>query len=215
MTTLRCFGAAFGLLLACPLIPANAQPVEQTVQEHRDELGEIDRRGDAFVHRASGYVYPAVIGAMPARKTITFGPHDAEVYYTLYGGSNGDAWVSLYVYPARASLAEEKKGVEATIVENYAANVTSRPSPVGAAPTGVVEGWFAATIKGVPVVTGARISQVSGWNVKVRVSIPVSGGKEAMDRAAAALDAIPMNPVGLRPAGNAHPGTTSGIIAVR
>ena len=197
----RWSAALLGLLTVflAPLA-AYAQPIEQTVEEHRDDRGEIDRFGSAFVHRASGYVYPAKLGELPARKTITFGRADAEVFYTLQGGSGGDAWISLYVYPARTSLADEKRGVEAIIVENYGAKATARPAIIGAPPAGVVEGWFRASIKGADVFTGARIAEVNGWNIKMRVSIPVSGGQAALERASRAVAEIMMTPPALRPA---------------
>jgi hypothetical protein len=211
------YGVALALLFALPSGAAHAQPVEQTVEQHRDDLGEIDRRGAGFAHRSSGYVFPAALGAMPARKTITFAPKDAEVYYTLNGGANGDAWISLYVYPASLSLQDEKKGVEAIIVKNYAAKAISRPTMIGAPPANVVEGWFAGSIDGAPIVTGDRISLVDGWNIKVRVTVPVAGGNAALDRAAAGLAAIPMNPANLTPIDRAPPGvpSTEGIVAVR
>jgi len=194
------FVAVLGLLVAgfAP-VAAPAQPIEQTVEDHRDDIGEIDRRGNSFVHRASGYVFPAMLGEVPARKTITFGPGDAEVYYTLYGGANDDAWISLYVYKANLGLAEVQRGVEQVIVENYAATAVARPSIIAAPPAGVGEGWFKAQIQGIAVITGARVAQASGWTIKVRVSVPVRGGDAALGRAARALAAIPMAPVGMAP----------------
>ncbi len=159
----------------------------QDVTEHRNDVGEIEKRGTNFVHRSAGYAFPAVLGAMPARKTITFAPQDAEVYYTLKGGANGDAWLSLYVYPARLSLAEEDREVQTALQKNLKGGAVLRPSVFGDVPSGAVDSWYDGEYNGIRVITGYTLVKDGKWFIKVRLSVPSSGGKESMDRAAKAL----------------------------
>ena len=133
-----------------------AEPVTQSVEAHDNAIGDIDRRADGFVHRSAGYHYPAMLGEMPARKTTTYGPRDAEVYYTLRGGANGDPWLDLFVYPVQ------------------------------------------------PAVTGYRLVRDGDWFIKVRMSIPKSGGQAALDRAWKGLAAVPWS-VAARPVVNGAP----------
>ena len=168
---------------------AHAEPVEQTVEEHRNEVGEIDRRGDQFVHRPSGYIFPATLGEMPARKTYTYGPGDASVYYTLLGGGKGDPWLSLYLYPVTRPLADEIKDVELALVDRMQGSV-SRPAGLPALPSGVVQKWYGAAIEGTPVTTGYRLARSGDWYIKVRLTIPTSGGDASFNRAWKALEAV-------------------------
>lgn len=183
------FLLSFASILLSPAA-ARAQLIEETVEEHRDDVGEIDRRGGDFVHRASGYVFPGDLGGMPARKTYTYSPGDASVYYTLLGGGNGDPWLSLYVYPATRPIADEIRDIEAAIAQRMPGQVT-RPPNLPPLPAGVAEKWYDATADGEALLTGYRISTSGNWYIKVRLSIPRSGGATAIDRAWKALGAVP------------------------
>lgn len=170
---------------------ARAEPVEQTVPDHRNDIGEIEKRKADLVHRPSGFSYPMQLGEMPARKTVSYGPGDASVYYTLNGGANNDAWLTLYVYPARIGLKEEERNVIAPILQNYQAVPTTGPARLPPGPPGALDGWYRASIDGVDVVTGYRLVKSGRWFIKARVSIPVGGGESAADRAVNAITAIP------------------------
>jgi len=161
---------------------AQAETIEQKVEQHRNDLGEIDRRGDEFVHRSSGYVFPGKLGEMPARKTYTYGTDNVSLYYTLYGGGNGDAWLSLYVYRSNISLEEDAVGVEQALVDRMPGAVVAPPG-LPPPPAGAVEKWFDASVEGEPLLTGFRLVRDGNWHIKVRLSVPKSGGQAALDRA--------------------------------
>jgi hypothetical protein len=175
------------------LIPATAQsqPIEQTVEDHRDDLGEIDRSTHGFVHRQSGYVFPAALGDMPARKTYTYGPGDTSLYYALYGGGNGDAWLSLYVYPARSSIEAHSTVIEEALLERMPGTEIDPPYGTPAIPAQAAGKWYDATVDGAAVLAGYRLVRSGDWFIKVRVTVPKSGGQEALDRAGRGLAAVP------------------------
>ncbi|MEO7411701.1 MAG: hypothetical protein ABIU10_10380 [Sphingomicrobium sp.] len=168
-----------------------AEPIVQTVEQHRDDLGEIDKRGSGFVHRSANYVFPPALADMPARKTITYGPGDGAVYYTLRGGANNDPWVDLFVYPAQIGLIEEEANVSGSLTSKSEAREIPNPVGMPGAPKGARERWYEAVIQGTPVLTGYRIVRDGAWFIKVRLTIPTAGGKEALDRAWRGLGAVP------------------------
>lgn len=173
------------------LSPVGAEPLIQTVEQHRNDIGEIDRRDNVFVHRAAGYQFPGALGDMPARKTITFGPRDAEVYYTLLGGANHDPWLSLYVYPVTLGIAEEEGEVSTSLKKNFQGVEISPPAGISSAPKGAREQWYDASLQGVPAITGYRLVRDGDWYIKVRLTIPKQGGQSALDRAWKGLAAVP------------------------
>ena len=167
-----------------------SESIIQTVDEHDNVRGEIDKRPTDFVHRSSGYLFPAQLAEMPARKTITYGERDAGVYYTLYGGGNGDAWIDLIVYPVTQEISAEVSEVESLIVENAKA---TKIEPLAELPSGVPglqQGWFEGTVGKIPAFTGYRLARRDNWYLKVRVTIPREGGAESIDRAINSLAAI-------------------------
>lgn len=180
------FAGAFLITAA----PAHADPVVQTVEEHRNDIGEIERRGDQFVHRPSRYVFPAKLSEMPARKSYSYGPGDASLYYTLLGGAHGDPWLSLYVYPAKLPLENEAASIETSLVQHMPGRVIAAPAGVPALPPGVVEKWYDASVEGTALTTGYRLVRDGDWYIKVRLSIPQSGGQAARDRAWRALSEV-------------------------
>jgi hypothetical protein len=169
---------------------AHAEPIEQTVEEHSNDRGEIDRRDHAFVHRSSGYVFPLSLDGIPARKTYTYRPGDASIYYTHLGGGNGDPWLSLYVYPATRALALESRDVEQALRERMPGREI-QPAGIPPAPPAVTEGWFEARVDGTPVLTGFRLAQVGDWFIKVRLTVPRATGESSLEKAWRALAAIP------------------------
>lgn len=188
--TSRLAGALASAFLTI-ISPVHAEPLVQTVEEHRSDIGEIEKRSGDFVHRASGFAYPAALGEMPARKTVTYGPQDAAVYYTYLGGGNGDPWIDLYVYPATLDSAAERREVEKALVEHFQAKPVESPASLPAAPAGAMDGWYSGIIQGNEYLTGYRIVRSGNWYVKARITIPVAGGEAAMSRAMEAIAAIP------------------------
>lgn len=167
-----------------------AEPVVQTVEQHRDDLGEIVKRGNGFVHRSAGYVFPSTLADMPARKTVSYGPGDGAVYYTLRGGGNNDPWLDLFVYPAQISLAEEEANVSGSLTIKSEAREITDPVGIPGAPKGARERWYDAVVRGIPALTGYRMVRDGDWFIKVRLTIPKAGGKEAIDRAWRGLEAV-------------------------
>ncbi|MDQ3478995.1 MAG: hypothetical protein M3438_07560 [Pseudomonadota bacterium] len=171
--------------------PAQPEPVTQAVSEHRNDIGEIERRDDGFLHRSSGFVYPAQLGEMPSRKSRTYGPGDAEVYYSLYGGANNDAWISVFVYPATADVSVEARNVVPAILERFKAVESIGPAGLQPGPAGSREGWFRGSLDNYQMLTGYRLIRSGNWFVKARISIPLAGGEAATKRAVDAVAAIP------------------------
>ncbi|HUG46142.1 MAG TPA: hypothetical protein VMK31_06485 [Sphingomicrobium sp.] len=175
------------------LIPATgqSQPIEQTVEDHRDDRGEIDRSNHGFIHRPSGYAFPAFLGEMPARKTYTYGPGNASLYYTLYGGANGDAWLSLYVYPALTSVEAHSVEIEEALLGRMPGTAIEPPHGAPATPGGAAGKWYDSTADGIAVLSGYRLVRSGDWFIKVRVTVPKSGGQSALDRALRGFAAVP------------------------
>ena len=85
---------------------------------------------------------------MPARKTYSYGPGDASAYYTALGGANGDAWLSLYIYPAKLPPKEEAASIEAALLQHMPGRLLAAPAGMPALPAAVAEKWYDATIEG-------------------------------------------------------------------
>lgn len=170
--------------------PAVAEPIVQSVESHDNSKGELERRTDGFVHRSTGYVFPVQLAEMPARTTVTYGPGDASVYYTVDGGGTGDAWLTLYVFDRDLTLAEEAAGTEEALLNAMPGTPVARPAAAPPLPPGAVERWFEAMVEGRSMLTGYRIIRDSGHFIKVRLSIPKAGGQQALDRGWRALGAV-------------------------
>lgn len=170
--------------------PVHAQPVEQSVESFRDD-DSLARTPEGFVHRASGYMFPLVLGELPARKTYVYSADDVSLYYTLKGGGNGDAWLSLYVYASTLSLDEQVEDVAEALSSRMPGVRLSEIPGLPPAPQGAREQWFAATVDNEAVITGFRIVSEGPWTIKVRLTIPKSGGQEALERGWKALDSVP------------------------
>ena len=176
------------------LVPtaAAAQPITQNAPEHQNDGSELEKRAGVFVHRKSGFLYPAQLGEMPARKTTTYGPGNASIYYTRFGAGNNDAWLSLYVYPASGRNAvDDVPDIEGPIMKYEEAVKAAPPVGLSPGPPGSLDGWFRANLQGIQVLTGYRLIRSGNWFIKVRTSIPLKGGAEAEKRATDAMAAIP------------------------
>lgn len=176
-------------------LPASAvgQPTTVRVEDLKPG-GEVERQANGFVHRASGYLFPGKLGEVPARKTTTYGPGDADVYYTLYGGGNGDGWFNIFVYPAEISLADEVANVTQSLLEKTSGQRVAPPNELGKATAGVEEGWFRGSVDGMEIITGYRVARVGAWFIKLRASIPTEGDDSAIQRIGAAISAIDFAP---------------------
>ena len=170
---------------------ANAEPLVQTIEEHRNDVGEIEKRSADFMHRASGFVFPGALGEMPARKTKTYGPGDAAVYYTYLGGANGDPWIDVYVYPAALEPAAERREVEQALIQNFGAEPAPTPAGLPARPDGAMDGWYRGSLQGSDYLTGYRILLRGDWYIKARITVPAKGGTAAIERAMKGIAAIP------------------------
>ncbi len=182
---------AFSSVQAAPVQAAPSPPLDQRVETHDNSKGEIEKRAGDFRHRSSNYLFPMTLGEMPARSSTTYGAADGSVYYTLYGGANGDAWITLYVYPANIDLASETRNVVFSLVERMGGKPTAAPAGLAPRPPGAVDNWYLGSVEGVPVLTGFRLVQHGPWFIKARITIPVSGGDEAIARAMRGIAAIP------------------------
>jgi len=182
--------ALIGLsLLLAPLEAAESQT--QTIEELRSGVGEVERSSAGLIHRSSGFVFPVTLGSSPARETTTYAPGDADVYYTLLGGGNGDAWLTLYLYPASGSLVEEAAGAATAIRERWQVKEVPAPVAMGPMPAGAREEWFEGSVAGLEVLTGYRLIRSGNWFIKARLTIPKSGGEQAKLRGQQALRAVP------------------------
>lgn len=186
---LRLALATLALASAPPLF-AQQQPVSTLIDEVVDSA-DVKREGDTLRHRASGYMFPASLGAMPARKLIVYGPGDMSVQYTLNGGANGDGWIDLYVYPKDVPLDEEAAATDEIIRDHYQGGITAIPQGFPAAEYGVAGAWYKATIGGKPYLTHYQLAHHGDWAVKVRFSMPVDAAPDVRERAAAALATFP------------------------
>ncbi len=185
-----CFALAALALASAPPLLAQQQPVSTPIGEVVDSA-DVQREGDAPRHRASGYLFPVSLAAMPARKLIVYGPGDMSVQYTLNGGANGDGWIDLYVYPKDVQLDEEAAATDDIIREHYQGKRIDPPKDFGAPEYGVASGWYDATIGGKPYLTHYQLAHHGEWAVKVRFSMPADAAPDVRERAAAALAAFP------------------------
>ena len=196
----RCaLGALAGILLTTLPVGVAAQTTSR-VEELQSGSGEVEPHADGFRHRSSGYVFPRSLGAVPARKSTAYGPGDADVQYTLFGGANGDGWINLYVYPADISLSEEVGNVTQSLLKSSNGQRVDSPPGIAKASVGVEEGWFEGAYGDIPVKTGYRVSRAGNWFIKARISIPTSADQATFDRIGAALNAIDFAPAALVPA---------------
>ena len=180
--------AAFSLSLGLPS-PLWSQPILQVVGGTEDEA--IISVDGEVTHRDAQFHYPDQIGDMPLRKIIIYNDGDVSGEYTLQGGGNGDAWVSLFVFPANNTLEVEAKGAEDSLVDNMSATKIQPPAP---APPGVRNGrsgWYRGSLNGMQLTTGYMLVQHGKWLMKARFSIPDAGGETSIARTVRALSDVP------------------------
>lgn len=174
-----------------------AEPVTWPIDEIDQGQSEIAHLGDRLVHTQSQYSFPLLLGDMPARKTTTFGEGDASVDYSLYGGSEGDAWIDVYVYPAHGQLSEEVDGTEEAILTRLDGERIDQPDAILPASPAVVGRWYRGKYGDLNAITGLMLSKVGSWYIKARVTIPLHGRTDAMERAGKALREIDFQPSNL------------------
>lgn len=166
-----------------------SQPTVQVLAGSPDEA-IISDDGRA-THRDARFRYPDQIGDMPLRKIIIYGDADVSAKYTLRGGGNGDAWISLFVFPGDSGLSIEAKAAEDRLIENMSASKIEPPAPP---PPGLRDGrsgWYHGNLKGAPLTTGYMIVQRGRWLIKARFSVPDPAGQAAIDRTVKALTDVP------------------------
>ena len=193
----RAFSALIGLLILGTPLAALAQTSTYKIEELAAGVGEVEPTVNGYRHRSSGYVFPQALGEVPARKSTTYGRADADVYYTLYGGGNGDGWINIFVYPATISLDDEIANVRQSILERESTHAVALPAEFHAPPEGTRDGWFEGPIESTRLITGYRIARVDGWFIKARISIPVGAKPETLRRVGDALDGIDFAPANL------------------
>lgn len=186
----RLSAVAAGLALALAPCAALAQPVVQPVETHRDDRGEISRQDGGFVHRPSNYRFPAALGALTARRTITYEPGEGSLLYAETASIVGGPWISLFVYPAATPLAQEVGDLEASLLQVMPGQPTTVLG-LPPLPAGGVERWFDSTLNGQPMLTGYRLVRAGDWYLKLRVNIPRAAGRPGIERALAAMAAVP------------------------
>lgn len=172
-------------------------PVTWPIEQIRPDLSEVVKKGDGFVHQHSGYVFPAMIADMPARRTTTYGDGDASVNYSRFGGANGDAWIDVFVYPAALPFDKELEETHRSLAGHFDGKAIARPPSIEPPMQGVAERWYEGRYAGVGAITAFRISKAGSWFIKVRVTIPTAGREDALVRAGKALQSIEFNPRGL------------------
>jgi hypothetical protein len=176
-------------------VPAHADPVSAPVAEVVDSA-DVQRDGERFRHRASGYVFPSSIGDMPARKVTVFGPGDVSVQYTVNGGAAGDAWVDVYVYPAGDWTIEETAAdIAAAITKTFAASPALAPTDMAVRGAGLKSGWFDGRLGDHSLKTGYYVVKRGEWLVKIRATMPSPPTPALLARTAAAIAAVNMGPL--------------------
>lgn len=186
LRALRVALAAAALAAGIGAIPARAQPVSTPIGEIADS-SEVRREGSSLRHIPSNYLFPASLGGMPARKLTVYEPGNISVQYTLRGGSDGDGWIDLYVYPKDVGLTEEASMLENLLIERYHGERIATPAGFADPDGDVAGGWYTAEIGGQPYLTHFQLSQYGTWSVKARFSMPREAGSDVRERAAAAL----------------------------
>jgi len=166
-----------------------SQPTVQVLAGSPDEA-VISVDGGA-THRDAQFRYPDQIGDMPLRKIIIYGDGDVSAEYTLRGGGNGDAWISVFVFPGDNGLEIEAKAAEDRLVENMSASKIEPPAPPPSGLRNGRSGWYHGNLKGMPLTTGYMIVQRGRWLIKARFSAPDSAGEAAVERTVKALADVP------------------------
>lgn len=180
------------LLLCFAAVPAVSEPVTTAVGDVANSA-DIDHVGEQLRHRASGFVFPSLLGDMPARKVTVYAVSDVSVRYTLSGGGSGDAWMDLYIYPAEMTNSEEAAGVEAALLDSFHAKPTSLPRAIEVAGDNIASSWFAGERDGTPFLTGYYLAQRGRWQMLLRVTMPSPPAEGTVARVEAAVRAVPMD----------------------
>lgn len=128
---------------------------------------------------------------MPPRKSVSYGPGDASLEYTLRGGGNGDAWITLYVYPVRATLATEELNAQNPLIQRWSAKPIATPEKLPRPTPDMKDGWYTGNYEGREVTTGYRLVKRGDWYLKARFTIPKVAGQLGVDRTLAAIGAVP------------------------
>jgi hypothetical protein len=178
------------VLLAAPGGAAFSQVHPPTISVTAPPELFTSGEGGRFVHRASGYGFPDKLADMPRRKFFVYAPDDVQVNYTLNGGGNGDAWVDVFVYPARRSARDEAKAVEAELVRNFGGTPVAVQPPLPPSAKGAVGKWFEGKLKGRPMTTAYVIVKRGHWYILARGSSPVEAGSAGLERLQAAIVTI-------------------------
>ena len=180
------------------IAPAHADPVAAPVAEVVDSP-DIQREGERFRHRASGYVFPSSIGDMPARKLVVYGPGDVSVQYTVDGGAAGDAWVDIYVYPAgELTIEDTAADIVAAITNSFKATPSLAPRGFAVRTSDAQSGWFDGQFGQRSVKTGFYVVKRGEWLIKVRASMPSPPTQQHLTRTAAAVSAVNLGPLPAR-----------------
>lgn len=152
----------------------------------------ISDKGDVH-HKAADFDFPEQIGDMPLRKIEIYGPGDVSGDYTLRGGGNGDVWITFYVYPAGQPFADEKTGIEESLVDKWSAKPMAAPFPAPSMAADGASGWFEGTFNGLHAANGYILVQRGAWFFEARVTIPDAAGSDGLTRAGHALTSLPWN----------------------
>ena len=175
--------------LVLPLQPAFAEPttILQGGSAKEVEVGA----DDSVVHHASKFLFPSRLGDMPVRKIVVYGPGDVSVDYSLRGGGNGDAWISLFFYPSAHDLTDEAADIEATLIDRL--HPSRIPAPRDAPPSAADgrNAWYHGAIGDQQLTSANVVVRRGDWFIEARASIPDAAGSTGIERTLDALDAIP------------------------
>jgi len=188
------------------LVGAHAVAAEPRVIVNGGSADEVEIHGDdSVVHRASGFVFANHIGDMPLRKIQVYGTADASVDYSLRGGGNGDAWITVFVYPAQKQLADEATDIENALIETLHG---SRTPSIGELPSTAADGrsgWYKGILDHRKMTSGYIVVRRGDWFVEARATVPDEAGPLGIERTRRALAAIPWH---WRPPASPAPATT-------
>jgi hypothetical protein len=188
------FRSIFGVLslfVACIALSESAA-AQPKIELLGGDAGEIAVSADGTVrHKAANFVFPHQIGDMPLRKVQIYGPADVSVDYTLRGGGNGDAWITLYIYPASHSLNDEVADVEHDLIGKWSATRIAAPPAVSESASDGTSGWFKGNFEGLQATTGYVLVKRGAWFLETRYTIPDAAGQKGTDRTIRALADVP------------------------
>jgi hypothetical protein len=177
------------MVLAVPAWAADPDVRPSAPAEAAGEAFAKDGHGGA-VHRASGIVFPDVLGGFVRGNLNIYGPNDVGARYAKPGGGPAAPWVDLYVYRSPGTIEDEAANVEAQMAVAFGPVRKIRDlAPPSNAPEARGR-LFAGRLRGVEVETAYMIARSGAWTLKARATERGSFDAEGWAAVQALLEAF-------------------------